>query len=57
VPKAVDRGALNCYRLGRALMGQREVTKPHQGENEKEHKQEQAHMQRHKDPPCVKFKG
>ena len=36
-------------------MGQREVTKPHQAENEEEQKQEQAHMKRHKDPRRLKL--
>ena len=50
VPEAVERGALGCCRLGRAMMGPAKETQPREREHEDKQEQKEEHMKRHKDP-------
>ncbi len=53
--KAVERGALGCCRLGRAMMGPAKETQPREREHEDTHEQKEENMKRHKNPHGVKF--
>jgi hypothetical protein len=55
VPEAVERGALGCCQLGRAIMGPAKETQPREREHEDTHEQKEEHMKRHKNPHCMKF--
>jgi hypothetical protein len=55
--EAVERAALGCCQLGRAMMGPAKETQPREREHEDTQEQKQEHLMPHKDPHYVKFEG
>jgi hypothetical protein len=55
--EAVERGALGCCQLGRAMMRPAKETQPCEREHEDTQEQMKDHVMRHKDPHYGKFEG
>jgi hypothetical protein len=55
--EAVERSALACCQLGRAMMEPAKETQPSEREHEDTQEQKKEHVMRQKDPHDVKFEG
>ena len=55
--ETVERGALGCCQLGRAMMGPAKETQPRKREHEGTQEQKKEDVMRHKNPHSVKFEG